>query len=252
MKIIIKLFMVFIFAGFLPLSAIAEDITVAAAANLQSTLEELKSEFFKETGIGIKVVIGASGKLTAQIMSGAPFDVFMSADMDYPKRLFADGLTIEAPKVYAYGSLVLWTLKDIDLSKGVDSLLNIVVVKVAIASPKSAPYGRQAINVMKSYHLYPQIMSKLVYGESIAQVNQFITTQAVDAGFTAKSVVLAANMKNRGKWIDIDPKMYEPIAQGVVILRSVKDKEADARKFYNFLFSAAAKIIFERYGYNLP
>ena len=253
MKMIRKYFIALMFVCVLPLSAMAGELTLAAAANVQFTLEELKAEFTKETGIELKTVIGSSGKLTAQIENGAPFDVFMSADMDFPKRLYTDGVTLNEPKIYAYGYLVLWTLKDADLSKGVLGLTDSAVRKIAIASPKAAPYGRQAVNAMKHSGLYPGITSKLVYGESIAQTNQFITTQAVDVGFTAKSIVLAPNMKDKGKWVDVDPQSYEPIAQGVVILKySQKNHSAEAQKFYDFLFSVTAQEIFKKYGYKLP
>ncbi len=235
----------------MPLTVQAEQVTVAAAANVQFTLEELKAAFIKETGVDVKSVIGSSGKLTTQIGNGAPYDVFMSADEDYPKRLHADGLTLEAPRVYAYGALVLWTLKGVDLSKGVAGLNDRSVLKVAIASPKAAPYGRQAVNAMKYFH-HPLITSKLVYGESIAQTNQFILTQAADVGFTAKSIVLAANMKDKGTWVEVDPKAYEPIAQAVVLLKHSKQENAAAKKFYEFLFSPTAKDIFKKYGYTLP
>ena len=253
MNIMRKYFITLMLVCLLPLSAMAEQITVAGAANVQFTLDELKAEFTKETGIDVKTVIGSSGKLTAQIENGAPFDVFMSADMDYPKRLYTDGVTLAEPKIYAYGYLVLWTLKDVDLSKGVAGLSDSSIKKIAIASPKVAPYGRQAVNAMKHNGLYPSISSKLVYGESISQVNQFITTQAADIGFTAKSVVLAPNMKDKGKWVDVGSQSYDPIAQSVVILRyASKNHSAEAQKFYDFLFSAPAQDIFKKYGYALP
>ena len=248
-----KYFITLMLICLLPLSAMAEQITVAAAANVQFTLDELKAEFTKETGIDVKTVIGSSGKLTSQIENGAPFDVFMSADMDYPKRLDKDGTTLSEPKIYAYGYLVLWTLKDVDLSKGIAGFSDRSVKRIAIASPKAAPYGRQAVIAMKYNHLYPGISSKLVYGESISQVNQFITTRAADVGITAKSVVLAPHMKDKGKWVEVDPQSYEPIAQGVVILKYAGRKHsAEAQKFDNFLFSAPAQDIFKKYGYKLP
>lgn len=247
-----KYFITILLLTLYSLSANASQITVAAAANVQFTLEELKAEFTKETGIDVRAVIGSSGKLTTQIENGAPFDVFMSADMDYPKRIYADGMAVEEPRSYAYGALVLWTIKEIDLSKGVAGLSDPSFKKIAIASPKMAPYGRQSVNAMKFNHLYPAITSKLVYGESIAQTNQFIATGAADIGFTAKSVVLAPNMRNKGKWMDVDPQSYEPIAQGVIVLKYAQDKHAkEARAFLDFLFSPPAQEIFKKYGYHL-
>ncbi len=203
----------------LPLTSFAGEITIAGAANVQFTLEDLKAEFTKETGIDVKTVIGSSGKLTSQIENGAPFDVFLSADMKYPETLYKEGFSLRSPKVYAYGVLVLWTMKELDLSKGVNVFNDPGIVKIALANPELAPYGRQAVNALKFYKLYEPLQKKLVLGESIAQANQFITTGAADIGFTAKSVVLASNMKDKGKWVEVEPQSYEPIAQGVIVLR---------------------------------
>ena len=208
----------------MPLSAFASDITVAGAANVQFTLDDLKAEFTKETGIGVKTIIGSSGKLTSQIENGAPFDVFLSADMKYPAKIHKDGFSPDAPKVYAYGVLVLWTMKNFDLSKGVNVLNDPAIQKIAIADPQVAPYGREAVNALKFYRLYDQLQKELVLGESISQANQFITTGAADLGFTAKSVVVAPNMKDKGKWVEVDPQSYKPIAQGVVVLKYAQSK----------------------------
>ena len=239
------------FAG--DLTAGQTGLTVAVAANVQYTFEEIKAVFEKDMGIAIKPVIGSSGKFTAQIENGAPFDVFLSADLEYPQTLEKEGLTYNTPKVYAYGTLVLWTMADADLSKGIAVLADAGIKKIAIASPQTAPYGRQAVNALKHYNLYPQVQKKLVYGESIAQTNQFIATKAVDAGLTAKSIVLAPNMKDQGKWVEIEKDAYEPIAQGAVILKRAQDGNLEnAQKFFDFLFSAEAGEIFKKYGYVLP
>lgn len=248
MKKIISFVLVLLLVA--PLAAFADDITVATAANMQFTLNDLSAEFTKETGIGIKAVIGASGKLTTQIENGAPFDVFLSADMKYPRKLSKDGFTSMSPKVYAKGTLVLWTMRNMDLSKGVLVLSNADIKSIAIADPKVAPYGRAAVNAMKYYKLYDQLQKKLVKGESIAQANQFITSGSADIGFTAKSVVLAPNMAGKGAWADVDPQAYKAISQGVVVLKYGADHHSrEAKTFYDFLFSAAAKQIFVKYGY---
>ena len=237
----------------MPLDAFASEITVAGAANVQFTLDDLKAEFTKETGIGVKTIIGSSGKLTAQIENGAPFDVFLSADMKYPTKVYKDGYSSNAPKVYADGVLVLWTMKDLDLSKGINVLNDTGVGKIAIANPELAPYGREAVNALKFYKLYEPLQKELVLGESISQANQFITTQAADIGFTAKSIVVAPNMVGRGKWVEVDPQSYKTIAQGVVVLKyGQQNHSKEAREFYDFLFSAPAQKIFKKYGYKLP
>ena len=234
-------------------TSLRTSLTVAVAANVQYTFEELKAEFQKETGINVKQVVGSSGKFTTQIENGAPFDIFLSADMSYPQTLEKEGLTYNSPRTYGYGALVLWTMNNVDLSKGIEAVSDPSVRKIAIASPNTAPYGRQAVNALKHYNLYGQVHNKFVYGESIAQTNQFITSKAADLGFTAKSIVLAANMKGQGKWIEVEKGAYEPIAQGVVILKHAqKDNLEEAQKFFDFLFTEEAQKIFKKYGYVLP
>jgi molybdate transport system substrate-binding protein len=226
-------------------------VSVAVAANVQFAMQQLKTQFEKETGIELDVSIGSSGKFTTQIEQGAPYDVFVSADVSYPTTLYKEGLTVDSPKVYANGLLVLWTARtDIKPSADLKLLLTDDVKKIAIANPKTAPYGVAAVEALKYYQLYDQVQSKLVYGESIAQTNQYITTLSADIGFTAKSVVLADEMKGKGAWVDVDPKAYDPIAQAAVVLKHGKDTNADAsQKFYNFLYSAEAKAILKQYGY---
>ncbi len=250
MKKILPAFMFFLL---FPPFTFAQQITVAAAANVQYALEELKAEFEKDTRIKLRTIIGSSGKLTAQIENGAPFDVFISADVEYPEALDKKGLAYERPKIYAYGALVLWTFQGIDLSRGLTVIASPSIKKVAIANPKTAPYGRQALNALEHAHVYKDVQSKLVYGESLAQVNQFIATEAVDVGFTAKSVVLAPHLKEKGRWVEVDARTYDPIAQAVVILKHAeKENLPEAKAFYDFLFFPQAQEIFKKYGYKLP
>ncbi len=237
----------------LPAASFAAKLTVAVAANVQSAFAELKSVFESDTGIQIKGIIGSSGKLTAQIENGAPFDVFLSADTDYPQTLYKKGLTYNAPRIYGYGTLILWTLENLDLSQGMQILTAPSIQKIAVPMPKTSPYGRQAISALKHYQLYAPVSPKLVYGESIAQTNQFITSRAGDIGFTAKSVVMSPNTKNQGTWIEIEKDAYEPLAQAVVILKHAKiHNQSCAQEFYDFLFSKKAQDIFYKHGYTLP
>jgi molybdate transport system substrate-binding protein len=231
----------------------AQEIIVAVAANVQFAVQDLEQAYEQNTGLAIKTVISSSGKLTAQIQNGAPFDVFLSADMKYPDTLYAAGFAAAKPRVYACGALVLWTMKDADLSRGIKILLEDKIRKVAVANPKTAPYGAEAIKVLRHYQMYESVMPKLVYGESIAQVNQYIFSQAAEAGITAKSVVLSPEMRGKGKWIEIDPAAYSPIAQGAVILKhGSKNHPQASQTFYDFLFSEAAKAILKGYGYLVP
>ena len=251
MKKIVPIILAFLLVC--PLASFASDITVAAAANVQFTLEDLKAEFTKETGINVKTVIGSSGKLTSQIENDAPFDVFLSADMKYPTNIYKDGFSSKPPQVYAYGVLVLWTMRDMDLSKGMYALSDPTVTKIALANPDLAPYGREAVNALKSYKLYDKLQKELVLGESISQTSQFITTGAADIGFSAESVALSANMKGKGKWVEVAPQAYKPIAQGMIVLKYGQQNNAkEAKAFYDFLYSTPAQEILKRYGYKLP
>ena len=231
----------------------SESLTVAVAANVKFVFDELRVEFKKSSGIEANGVFASSGKINAQIKSGAPFDVFMSADMEFPEALYKEGLATAAPRVYAQGVLVLWTLHPYDLSQGMKVLTNSDVKKVAMANPKLAPYGRESIRALDFYNMRLAVEPKLVYGESIGQVNQYIDTQVVEIGFTAKSVVLAPQMQGRGKWVEVPRESYQPIEQGIVTLKHGAETNAEsARKFMEFMFSPKARSIFEKYGYILP
>lgn len=231
----------------------AEPFTVAIAANLKYVFDDLAAEFKQETGIEAQSVLNASGKIATQIRQGAPFDVFMSADMEFPEGLYKEGFAVTAPKPYAYGLLVLWSQTGADLSKGVAGLTDAAIGKVAIANPKLAPFGKQALKVMEFYKVKVALEPKLVYGESITQVSQYVDSKAVDVGFSAKSIVVAPETTGKGKWVAVPEESYEPIAQGVVILKHGIDNNADAaRKFYGFVQSEKARAIFAKNGYKLP
>ena len=237
---------VFISAGFIQPKL---TVSVAVAANVQFAMEPLKTQFEKETGIKVNVTISSSGKFTAQIEQGAPYDIFVSADVSYPLELYKKKLTVDTPKVYAEGMLVLWTQRN-DIKPSIKGLSGKEIKKIAIANPKLAPYGVAAEEALKYYNMYDEVKNKLVFGESIAQTNQYITSMAADIGFTAKSVVLSKELKGKGSWIDIDKKAYSPIAQAAVILKHGREKNASAsQKFYNYLYSDNAKAILKEYGY---
>ncbi|HQS58025.1 MAG: molybdate ABC transporter substrate-binding protein [Gallionellales bacterium 35-53-114] len=231
----------------------AESLTVAVAANVKFVFDELKTEFRKSSGIDAKGVFASSGKITAQIKSGAPYDVFLSADMEFPQALYQDGFAVAAPKVYARGVLVLWTLQPLDLSQGLVVLATPAVKKVAMANPKLAPYGREAMHALDYFKLRSAVEPRLIYGESIAQVNQYIDTRSVEIGFTAKSVVLAPQMQGRGKWIEVPRESYQPIEQGLVLLKhGAQSNAAAAKLFIEFMASAKARAILDKFGYILP
>lgn len=237
----------------LSFAANAAPLTVAVAANVKYAFDDLAVEFKKDTGIEVQGVFGSSGKIAAQVKGGAPFDVFLSADTEVPESLYKESLAVTKPKVYAYGALVLWTMKDLDLNKGLPLLADARVQKVAIANPKLAPYGHAAMQALESAKLNAAVEPKLVYGENISQTAQFVDSGAADIGFVAKSLVVAPGMAGKGKWVDVSKGSYEPIAQGVVVLKHGAETQSEsARKFVDFLFTPKARAIFEKYGYVLP
>jgi molybdate transport system substrate-binding protein len=233
------------------LSLHASSITIAVAANVSYAIKPLVQAFENEhKEIKVKTVLGSSGKLTAQIMHSAPYTLFMSADLAYPQKLYAKGFAQKPPVIYAKGKLVLLSKKPRNFSKGLDLLLEKKIKKIAVANPKTAPYGRATQEALKSVGLYEKLHSKFIYGESIGQTFIY-TMRATDIGIVAKSLLSSPKLAyfQKGKnYIDIDTKLYTPISQGVVVL---KKADKNTKLFYNFLFSKEAKEIFEHYGYGV-
>lgn len=229
-------------------AADTQSINVAVAANMQFAMKDLASAFEEKTGIACELIIGSSGKLTAQIKQGAPFDVFVSANMMYPEEIQNSGLAAAPPQVYAYGKLVLWSMKE-GLEPSIELLGDPSIRHIALANPKTAPYGAAAIEVLAKYQMIDRLNDKLVYGESIAQTSQYISAGAVEMGFTALSVVLSPEWQGKGKWILIDTGLYAPIEQGVVVVRHEGGREEAAKQFQDFLFSEEAGKVLEGYGY---
>ena len=226
-----------------------QKLTIATAANAQFAIEAIVHEFEKETGIDCQIIVGSSGKHTAQIKAGAPYDIFVSADLKFPKKLHELNLTLAEPGIYAYGKLVIWTLKD-SLIPAIENLAALDGDHIAMPNPKTAPYGRAAKEALNHYGIYDQVSSGLVFGESVAQTNQFILSESAVIGFTAASIVMAPVMKDKGRWQEVDKNTYTPIAQGAVIVKQSSHPEM-AKKFYLFLFSPKAKGILQAYGYTI-
>ena len=226
-----------------------EKLTIAVAANMQYAAEELLEVFTQETGINTQMIVGSSGKLTAQIMQSAPYDVFISADMKYPETLVENGYATEKARVYAYGKLVLVSTSD-SINPNVNSLTSGSVKKIAIANPNLAPYGKAAIDFFEKKGIYEIVKPKLVYGESIVQTNQFMTSGVVQIGFTSKSTVLAKTDLFNDRWVAVDEKLYSPIAQGVVVIKRKRANRENTRLFYNFMFSEKAEEILNTFGYS--
>jgi molybdate transport system substrate-binding protein len=225
-------------------------LTIAVASNMQIAMQEIAMSFSAQHGIQVEVASASSGMLSAQIMQGAPFDVFVSANMRYPNALEEDGLSLGAAKIYAYGNLILWSLDGTDVSQGIAALSNDSVRNFAIANPETAPYGIAAIQALEMSGLMEVLKDKIVIGESIAQVNQYVSSGAVQVGLTSSSVLHSPIASSLDKHQQVDRALYQPIEQGVVILKKGADNNLDAANlFHQYMFSATVKSILNTHGY---
>jgi len=237
---------------FVTIAAHAQTLQVAVAANLQSVIKVLQADFKKKTGIDIQPIIGSSGNLVNQIKNGAPFDVFLSADISFPESLYKAGFSMDEPVVYTWGNLVVCSDQKIDLKNWQNLLQKGKVKKIAIANPAIAPYGKAAEEALIKTGIMNKVKPKLVYGESIAQVNTYITTGVVTVGFTSQSFIKDADKNVKLYWAPVDAGLYTAVQQGMVILKHGKETNFEqAQKFYKYILSPAAKAIFTEYGYHV-
>lgn len=231
----------------------AQEITIAAAADLQFAMQDITARFQKETGKPVRVIYGSSGNFFQQLQNGAPFDVFFSANLDYPKKLEAAGLT-EPGSYYEYakGKIVVWVRNDskIDLNSGLKALLHPTVKKIAIANPLHAPYGQAAVSAMQKEGIYEKVKDKFVLGENISQTASLIVSGAADIGVVALSLASSPNMKDKGRFAEIPGDQYPPIAQAVVILRSSKNM-AVAEQFLSYMKEPAIADLLQQYGFDV-
>ena len=225
-KLFFILFSVFLFS---------KEIFIASSANLTYVMPEIVKAFnHRHPDIKIKFVTSSSGKLTAQILRGAPYDIFLSADMKYPNFLYSRGIGVYKPKVYANGKIILFSLKKVSLKD---------ISSIAISKPNLTPYGRAAVEFLKNSNLYSKLKDKIVYAPNIAAVLSYIKN-GVDVGIISKSLIYAPNLKSmKFFYKEIDKSLYSPINQGALLI----DKKA--KIFYDFLFSKEAKNIFRKFGY---
>lgn len=235
--------------------AAARELNVAAAADLSAALPALASGYEKVSGVTLKFSFGASGALTQQIQNGAPFDVFFSADMNYPKQLVTEG-NADAATLYRYavGQLVLWVpaSSSLDLEhKGMNALLDPAVTKIAIANPQHAPYGRAAVDVLKHYNLYEKVSDRLVLGENVTQAAQFVESGNAQVGFVALAHALAPAIQGKGRYWTVPADAYPPLDQGAVVI-SRSPHRGDALNFLNYMKGAEARAVLKHYGFTLP
>jgi len=228
---------------------------IAAASDLKFALDEIVAEFRKTTGRSVRVTYGSSGNFFRQIAQDAPFELFLSADEEFIFKLADQGLTLDRGAQYATGRIVLFAPKgspvrpDARFDDLRQALADGRLVKLAIANPEHAPYGRAAMEALKSAALWPAIQPKLVLGENVSQAAQFAVSGSTQAGIFALSLALAPNFRDAGSYVAIPEALHRPLRQRMVLTRKAGDT---ARAFYAFLQAPLARAVFKRYGFLLP
>ncbi|HVW61756.1 MAG TPA: molybdate ABC transporter substrate-binding protein [Puia sp.] len=226
-----------------------KEVLVAAAADLRFAMDSLVKVFSNTSGdVPVKLVYGSSGNFFEQISNDAPFDLFFSADVDYPQKLAQQHKTLSAVQTYGTGQIVLWSNKLDPAKEGMNTLLLPSVARIAVANPAHAPYGRRAEESLKYYKLYDKVRQKLVTGENISQTAQFVSTGAADIGIIALSLALSPQMQKEGKYWLIPETSHQPLRQGYVLLQHAKGNDR-VQKFATFIASAKARAILEHFGF---
>ncbi len=224
-------------------------ISIAAAANLRDAMNEMKSLYMNENPtIKININYGGSGMLVQQIVNGAGYDIFFSADELYPKRLHDGGYTLNEPVQYACGLLLLYS-RSIDVAKsGMKSFSLSNIARIAVANPSAAPYGERAIEAFKNAKIYDTIKNKIIYGENIGATAQYIFSGNADIGIIALSQAKSPSAQSDGYSYLIPEELYSPIIQSCVLIKQ-KSKKTDATKFLEFVLSEQCQPIWTKYGY---
>jgi|SRR6266481_4066622 molybdate transport system substrate-binding protein len=230
------------------------DIRVAAAADLQFAMQDVAAQFERQTGTKVDVTYGSSGNFFSQMQNGAPFDLFFSADIDYPRKLEATAIA-EPGTLYEYavGRIAIWLPADasVDVARlGWKALLDPSVKNIAIANPEHAPYGRAAVAALQKAGVYERVKPKLVYGENISQTAQFVQSGNAQAGIVAMSLAVSPGMKDGKRW-EIPADMHPTIEQAAILLKSARNKE-NAKAFLEFVRSAAGRATLRKYGFTFP
>jgi len=224
-------------------------LTIAAASDLQPVMPRVAAAFEQATGHTVKVAYGSSGSFFAQISNGAPYDVFLSADVDYPRKLETAGLTVPGSLVlYAKGELAVWAPRasGMNMTAGLNVLLDDRIRRIAIANPEHAPYGRAAVRALTSAHLYDRLKPRLVFGENVSQAAQFVQSGNAEAGILPLS--LAKSLEPTGTYAVVPPVLYPAIQQAAVVLKRTREAAA-ARAFVDFLQTREAADILAQAGF---
>ncbi|QWD66852.1 molybdate ABC transporter substrate-binding protein [Polynucleobacter sp. MWH-Aus1W21] len=248
-RIFIFLAAFFIFTG----SAFAQASTIAVAANMKDAFSEIATAFRSTGKPEMRVVYGSSGNFAAQILNGAPFNLFIAADEQFPLELFKNGKTVDDGLVYAIGKLVIITKTSsgihlinskADIAKAISK-----ANKIAIAKPELAPYGRAAVQYLRAEGLWDLAKDKLVYADNIGAATTYVASGAADIGFTAFSLAKSPELLKQTNYLVVDTKMYDPIKQRMVLIKGAPQEAVD---LYRFMQGPQAKVILQRYGYSTP
>lgn len=232
-----------------PTTVQRKEVLVAAAADLKFAMDSLVKVFSSASAdVAVKLVYGSSGNFFEQISNDAPFDLFFSADVDYPQKLEQQHKALSTVQTYGTGQIVLWSNKLDPTKEGMNTLLLPSVTRIAVANPAHAPYGRRAEESLKYYKLYDKVRQKLVTGENISQTAQFVSTGAADIGIIALSLALSPQLQKEGKYWLIPETSHQPLRQGYVLLQHAKGNEG-VQKFATFIASAKARAILEHFGF---
>ena len=233
-------------------AAQAEKITVAAAADLKFAMDEIAVAFKKANPAdAVEIIYGSSGKFHTQIRQGAPYDLFFSADIDFPRELAKAGFAGSPVVPYAVGRIVLWS-PTVDASKlTLDDLADPKFTRIAIANPRHAPYGKRAEEALRARGLWEKVEAKLVYGENIAHTAQFVQTGNAEVGIIALSLAMSPELASKGGYYLIPDKLHQPLEQGFIITKRAEGNGL-ARRFAEAMSSPAVRSIMTRYGFVLP
>lgn len=231
----------------------AQSTFVVVAANMKDAFTEINVQFQKEHKADLKIIFGSSGNFASQIIHGAPFHLFISADEQYPLELFKKGKTIDEGKVYAIGklALIINQSKGASTNESKDDLISLInrANKIALAKPELAPYGKASMEYLKASHLWDIAKDKIVYADNIAMAAMFVSTGSADMGFTALSIAKSPAIQKSTHSLVLNTSLYQPIKQRMVL---IKNPTKDAVALYNFMQSPIAKEILRQYGYALP
>jgi molybdate transport system substrate-binding protein len=233
-------------------TAHAEKITIAAAADLKFAMEEIVAGFKKSYPADeVEIIYGSSGKFHTQIKQGAPYDLFFSADIAFPRELVKTGLAASAVTPYAVGRIVLWSATMNAATMTLADLTNPKIKRIAIANPKHAPYGKRAEEALRAAGLWDTLQPKLVFGDNIAHTAQFVQTGNAQAGVIALSLALNPELSQHGGYFLIPDKLHNPLEQGYIITKRGKDKPL-AKRFADYMAAREARRIMKKYGFVLP